>query len=148
MTAEKGSEGCESCAFERSVSCEHLEGYQVLVRTEHHAWTVDEPPGAGGDGLAPNPYDMLLASLGSCTVVTVWYIASKMKTPIEKLWVDLEISSTGHGKERRHSIRMVLRVRGRLDEKDLEKIRGYADSCPIHRLLSKAARIETEIRLV
>lgn len=143
MTAGAGSE-----VFDRSVSCEHLARYQVLVRTGKHSWVVDEPRGVGGDGLAPNPFDMLIAGLGSCTAITVAHLAEKLSTPIEKMWVDVEIGSTGRGKARKFDIRMVLRVRGDLDDGDLKRIEGYADSCPVHRLLSSAALVSIKREVI
>ncbi len=48
---------------------------QVRVRTEktlrteieagEHRWLADEPEAAGGENTGPDPYDLLLASLGA-----------------------------------------------------------------------------------
>jgi putative redox protein len=142
------TDGAGSEAFDRSVSCEHLAGYQVLVRAKDHSWVVDEPRGVGGDGLAPNPFDMLIAGLGSCTAITVAHLAKKLSTPIEKMWVDVEISSTGRGQARKFNIKVVLRVRGDLDDGDLKRIEGYAEGCPVHRLLSSAALVSIKREVI
>ena len=41
-----------------------LERLQHLVVTERHAFVADESP-EDGDGLGPDPYELLLAALGS-----------------------------------------------------------------------------------
>lgn len=47
-----------------SVTIKSLERVQQLVVTERHGFVVDEPPGPG-DGLGPDPYELLLAALGT-----------------------------------------------------------------------------------
>ena len=148
MGEKSDTERRRHIAFDRSVSCEHLENYQVLLRAEGHSWLVDEPPEVDGDGLAPNPFDMLLGSLGSCTLITVWHHAVKGKVPVERMWLDTEIARTGKGKDRRYDIRLVLKVRGDLSEEDLARIRRYADLCPVHGILSKGVNIETRVEPV
>jgi uncharacterized OsmC-like protein len=41
-----------------------LENMQQLVVTHSHAFVADEPADVG-DGLGPDPYELLLASLGT-----------------------------------------------------------------------------------
>lgn len=41
-----------------------LDKLQNLVTTDRHALVADEPPDVG-DGLGPDPYELLLAALGS-----------------------------------------------------------------------------------
>ena len=47
-----------------TVNIKSLNKLQNLVTTERHALVADEPP-EEGDGLGPNPYELLLAALGS-----------------------------------------------------------------------------------
>ena len=47
-----------------TVNIKSLTRLQNLVTTERHAMVVDEPP-EEGDGLGPNPYELLLAALGT-----------------------------------------------------------------------------------
>ena len=42
---------------------------------------VDEPKDVGGLGSGPNPYDLLSAALGSCTLMTVRQYADLKKWP-------------------------------------------------------------------
>ena len=41
-----------------------LQNMQQLVVTSGHAFVADEPPDVG-DGLGPDPYELLLASIGT-----------------------------------------------------------------------------------
>ncbi len=47
-----------------TVTVKSLGNMQQLVVTPEHAFVADEPPDAG-DGLGPDPYELLLASLGT-----------------------------------------------------------------------------------
>jgi putative redox protein len=133
--------------FDRSVRAEHLDNFQVLIRTDDHAVLIDEPTGIG-DNLGPNPFDSLLASLCGCTIITVWDMAARGKMALEKMWADASIKREGSGKDATFDITLTLKVRGDLAEKDLKRLEKYAERCPIHGLLSKAATITTEIVIV
>ena len=47
-----------------TVKVKSLDGLQTLAVTDRHALIADEPPEAG-DGLGPDPYELLLAALGA-----------------------------------------------------------------------------------
>ena len=47
------------------------EGFAQEIVAGSHRFLSDEPPRAGGTDTGPTPYDLLLASLGSCTSMTV-----------------------------------------------------------------------------
>ena len=47
------------------------EGFAQEIVAGSHRFLSDEPPRAGGTDTGPTPYDLLLASLGSCTSMTL-----------------------------------------------------------------------------
>ena len=51
---------------------------EVRVRVGRHAFTIDEPPVLGGTDHGANPVEHLLASLGSCQVITYQVWAAKL----------------------------------------------------------------------
>lgn len=54
-----------------------------------HALVADEPLAMGGADTGPNPYELLLAALGSCTSMTVALIARRRGWPLERVVVRL-----------------------------------------------------------
>ena len=48
----------------QTVTIESHERLQHIVTTDSHAFIADEPP-PEGEGLGPNPYELLLAALGT-----------------------------------------------------------------------------------
>jgi putative redox protein len=45
--------------------------YATAITTGRHALTADEPERNGGADVGPAPFDLLLASLGACTAMTL-----------------------------------------------------------------------------
>lgn len=130
----------------QKIRCRHLENYQVQVSTDEHSWIADEPETLNGDGLGPNPFDLLLGALGSCMLVTVYYYASQQEIPVEELWLELDGDWQGEGKDETYSVGAVLHARGELEEQQAERLRRYALRCPVHEVLSAGARVEVEIQ--
>ena len=58
------------------------------IRAGRHVLVADEPAGVGDD-LGPTPYDLLLASLGACTAMTLRLYADRKGWPLEHVSVQL-----------------------------------------------------------
>jgi len=131
-----------------AVTCTAIENYQIQCRTESHAWIVDEPRKIGGDNLGPNPFDLLLGSIGSCVIVTMTYHGSEAGLAVEKIWVDVAGEWRGEGDAKKYHIQITVRIRGDLDGAALEQLGAIAARCPIKKLLEPGCAIATEVRLV
>ncbi len=57
--------------------------------TADHAFIADEPVGVG-DGLGPNPYDLLLAALGTCTAMTILMYVRRKGWALRSVRVECE----------------------------------------------------------
>jgi len=130
------------------VSCINLEKFQMQLRTKEHSWIADEPVELDGDGLGPNPFDLLLASLASCTTATVYYYAAQVGIGVERIHVDVDGRWDDPKKKNQYLIKVNLRVGGDLDEKDLKRLQTAAGRCPVKRILGQGARIDLEIEKI
>jgi putative redox protein len=126
--------------------------FPQLVNMHGHKMRADEPVSAGGADSGPNPYDLLLAALGSCTAMTVRMYAAQKKWPLENVHVQLRHAKI-HAQDcaecetkegRVDEIQRVIRLDGPLDAEQKERLMQIADKCPVHRTLKSEVRIVTK----
>ena len=67
-------------------------GFAQAISIGQHRLVADEPVIVGGTDTGPNPYDLLLAALGSCTSMTVAMYARRKEWPLEAVTVRLRHS--------------------------------------------------------
>ncbi|WP_223789740.1 bifunctional alpha/beta hydrolase/OsmC family protein [Marinicella meishanensis] len=125
--------------------------FQCDVQTADHQWIADEPTAVGGANTGPDPYQHLLAALGSCTVMTLRMYANLKKIPMENVVVTLS-HSREHGADcqacdEAHPqidvIERTIAFAGELSEEDTERLLVIADKCPVHRTLHNKIEIRT-----
>jgi len=127
------------------LTCALLENFQVQVSARSHAWIVDEPAELDGDDLGPNPFELMLAALGSCMTITLAHYAAQGNVAVERLWVDV----AGRWDEQKaFHIQLTVRVRGDLGEHDMARLANYAERCQVHKIMAKGVDIQTEFRKV
>jgi putative redox protein len=106
--------------------------YAVDIDVSGFLLKGDEPVASGGGGIGPAPYDMLLAALGECTVMTVRWFAKEQKWPLEKV----EATVT-HQKDGRTDVftKKVTLHGDQLTPEQRAKLLDVANKCPVHRTL-------------
>lgn len=120
------------------------------VASGKHLLIADEPESEGGKDLGPAPYDLLCASLGSCTAMTIRMYTDLKKWPLEAVEVALQhakvaiMDADGNStNDKKDHIRREITLIGELDDKQKERILLIANKCPVHKTLSPAIDIET-----
>src|SRR5580658_5586923 len=63
--------------------------YLETIHAGTHVLYADEPTEAGGKDAAPTPYDLLLAALGACKVITLRMFAQRKGWPLQAVRVSL-----------------------------------------------------------
>ncbi|QHS10055.1 OsmC family protein [Sinimarinibacterium sp. NLF-5-8] len=119
------------------------------VRMGTHLAHADEPEDVGGHNRAPNPYDYLLAALGSCTSMTVRMYADLKKLPLTRVAVALkhrkvhaEDCQECEGKTGKlDQIERVITLEGDLTDEQRQKLLEIANKCPVHRTLTSEIHI-------
>jgi putative redox protein len=107
--------------------------YKHALSIRDHQFGVDEPREAGGDDTAPNPQELLAASLASCTAITMEMYAARKGWDIGEVEVECQYSPAERGCPTKFEL--VLRFPANLSEEQVERLRVIAAKCPVHRTL-------------
>ena len=129
-----------------AVTVSHIPGtaYQTRITTGDVAIFGDEPEASGGDGLGPSPYELLLASLGHCTVLTILLYARRKEWPVEGVSIDatherLTIDEEVDGKPVKRKVERIVQqitLTGNLAADQRIRLMEIAGKCPVHRTIT------------
>lgn len=116
--------------------------FSQQVVSGHHRITADEPASRGGGDTGLAPYDLLLASLGSCTSVTLRMYAGRKGWELGKITVGLRY--TAHEDQKGHIDRR-LSFSKPLSDEQTQKLLEIAGKTPVTRTLLAGVNIDTAI---
>jgi len=118
-------------------------GFRQTISVGPHQITSDLTGGDQGKDAGPSPYDLLLAALGSCTSMTIKWVAERNRIPLRRVEVRLTQSRTAEG----HLFRRSIDLYGDLSEVQRAELLAAADQSPVARTLSGRIDIDTRLGL-
>ncbi|WP_158930063.1 OsmC family protein [Acidisphaera sp. S103] len=115
--------------------------FQIKVRCGCATFLVDEPFGVGGLASGPNPYDLLSAAIGACSLMAMRLFVTQNKWPIEK--IRLRITHHRNGSLAQDIFIKEIQLVGPLDEIQRQKIAAVSDHCPVQTTISRGSEVRT-----
>jgi putative redox protein len=128
-------------------------GLAQEISVGRHRLAADEPTSVGGTDTGANPYDLLLAALGSCTSMTLALYARRKQWPLQAVTVRLRHSRIHAADcascETREGlldhIDREVELTGPLSAEQRARLLEIANKCPVHRTLSSEIDIQTRL---
>jgi putative redox protein len=111
---------------------------QIAVRG--HITYSDEPEESGGRDIGPEPMELLLASLGACTAITLRMYARRKGWSLDGCVLEL-----GFDPDQPQLIHASLACIGDLTDQQRIRLLQIANACPVHKLLASGAMIDTKL---
>jgi putative redox protein len=138
-------------------SLEPEDKFTTLIKAGNHYLTADEPISVGGEDFGPSPYELLSASLGACTVMTLRMYANRKKWNIgaiqvhlthDKIYIEDQADNVGAGNNNSKVdvIDRLLAFSGNLTVEQSNRLLEIADRCPVHRTMEGAVLVRTSLK--
>jgi putative redox protein len=118
--------------------------FPTAIEVRDHVVVSDEPEEKGGTDTGPEPMELLLASLGACTVITLRMYARRKGWPLDGVRAEVAFDDRGQGTR---LIRMSVTCEGALDGAQRDRLLQIANACPVHKILTGGVMVETTLRL-
>jgi putative redox protein len=118
--------------------------FPTAIEVRDHVVVSDEPEEKGGTDTGPEPMELLLASLGACTVITLRMYARRKGWPLDGVRAEVAFDDRGQGTR---LIRMSVACEGDLDGAQRDRLLQIANACPVHKILTGGVMVETTLRL-
>lgn len=127
---------------------------QVTIEEENYITKVaygdlsilsDEPEELGGQNKGLTPNQLLLASVGSCKVITMRMYANRKNWDVKKINIQLSSESVKSDLQQTTYIKCHISFEGNLDEDQIKRLYIIADKCPIQKILQNPIVIESNV---
>ncbi len=129
-------------------------GFTTDIKAGKHSFVADEPVAIGGKDLGPSPYDLLLASLGACTAITLRMYADRKEWDLKEVVVELKHSKDYYtdcedcesSGVKIDIIERIIHIKGDLDDEQKKRLLIIADKCPVHKTLHNEIKVKTDLK--
>ncbi len=118
------------------------EKYQTTIKSSTNLLVADEPEENGGNDFGFSPSELLAASLGACTSITLRMYADRKGWDMAD--VNVEVSFTRDPEKNMSTFTRKIQFTGNLTDEQKERLMKIADNCPTHKALTNPITVNTE----
>ena len=108
-------------------------GYEHEIEMRQHRLIIDEPEDKGGTDRGPMPAELLAASLGSCTAITMEMYAARKEWGLGSVEVAVDFTEATVDDPPTFDVRITLGAQ--LSEENRDRLLTIAGKCPVHKAL-------------
>ncbi len=122
--------------------------YRQEINTGKYQIVADAPKAVGGEETAPDPHELLLASLGACASITMQMYAKRKGWGLKTVDIHLSEGKQEDAQNPGQSIAVIskdIKVAGDLTDEQVTELKTIADKCPVHKLIAGNKQINTTI---
>ncbi len=116
--------------------------WQGEIQHGKHVYLTDKPESFGGKDSGPAPYDFLVESLISCTMITLRMYAQHKDIDLGLFEVEAEFHANREGKE---WIERRLNFKVDMDEALKQKVLAICQKTPVTKTLLRSVEIKTSL---
>jgi len=113
---------------------------QHVIEIGPHKLLTDAPVAYGGEATGPEPHDLLAASLGACTALTVTMYARRKQMDLQ----DIDVRVDHRQEDGAFVLERRISYLGNLSPEERQRLTEIANKCPVHKTLSGQIRIVTQ----
>lgn len=119
--------------------------YRTEIRSGENMIIADEPEELGGTNLGLNPNELFLASLGSCTAITLRMYADRKEWNVDKISVDLQLDVVKSTSSQTTYIKKHIKIDGDITDAERKRMLTIADHCPVHKMMTETTVITSNL---
>ena len=113
--------------------------FRQMITARQFQLVADEPTNLGGTDAGPTPTELVFSGLGAYKAITLKMYAERKQWPLEAVRTELQVSKSAG----RYQIRVELYLTGALSDEQRDRLLAISNKCPVHKMLSPSADIET-----
>lgn len=135
------------------ITAELKENTRVEFSNGRHSWKSDEPVEKGGEDTGPSPYELLLSSLASCTLITLQLYARHKGITLDRVSARYEHEKRdGVDQDGRKKVVDVLashvEIEGDFTDAQRQRLEQIVSRCPVHKTIDAGATVEDHVEFV
>jgi len=119
------------------------ENYTVTVEWRDGKFIVDEPEKSGGSGKGPDPYTLLLSSLGSCTLATLRMYIDRKGWDIPQITIAVNLFQEMVDGKMVTTFDRDLQFAAEISAEQRERLVYIAKVCPVSKIMEGQIKVRT-----